>query len=173
MGLIRIPLCFLIFRALLGFPKPSDPSPLALAHPYTASSSANVVIQAAAPSSRRTRVFKYDVFISFRGTDTRNTFVDHLYNHLIRKGIFTFKDDNTLEQGQPISSQLLDAIRESRISIVFSREYPTSTWCLDEMAAILDCQTDSNQVVFPVFYDVDPSDVRKQSGVYEDAFVSL
>ncbi|XP_029144333.1 TMV resistance protein N [Arachis hypogaea] len=119
------------------------------------------------------RICKYDVFISFRGADTRNTFVDHLYNHLIRKGIFIFKDDKTLEQGQPISSQLMQAIRDSRVSIVvFSKEYPTSTWCLDEMAAIVDCQREFNQAILPVFYDVDPSHVRKQNGVYHDAFIS-
>ncbi|QHO31495.1 TMV resistance protein N [Arachis hypogaea] len=119
------------------------------------------------------RICKYDVFISFRGADTRNTIVDHLYNHLIRKGIFTFKDDKTLEQGQPISSQLMQAIRDSRVSIVvFSKEYPTSSWCLDEMAAIVDCQREFNQAILPVFYDVDPSHVRKQNGVYHDAFIS-
>ena len=121
------------------------------------------------PSSRR--ICNYDVFLSFRGDDTRNNFTDHLYNHLIRKGIFTFKDDKRLEKGQPISSQLLQAIRDSRVSIViFSRDYAASTWCLEEMAAIVDCHKELKQIVFPVFYDVDPSHVRKQDGAYEDAF---
>ncbi|KAL1299267.1 hypothetical protein AAHE18_18G096800 [Arachis hypogaea] len=133
--------------------------------------SSNRIESSSATAPRR--ICKCDVFISFRGPDTRNTLVDHLYNHLIRKGIFTFKDDKTLEQGQPISSQLLQAIRDSRISIVvFSPDYAASTWCLDEMAAIVDCQREFNQAVFPVFYDVDPSHVRKQNGVYQEAFIS-
>ncbi|KAK2414713.1 disease resistance protein RPV1 [Trifolium repens] len=116
--------------------------------------------------------YEYDVFISFRGSDTRNTFVDHLYSHLIRKGIFTFKDDKLLQKGESISPQLLHAIQHSRVSIiVFSKDYASSTWCLDEMAAIADCRADLKQIVFPVFYDVDPSHVRKQNGVYESAFV--
>ncbi|MED6173527.1 hypothetical protein PIB30_060289 [Stylosanthes scabra] len=159
------------FKALLGFPKPSDPSPLA--HPYTASAStsANVIIQAAASSSRRTCVFKYDVFLSFRGTDTRNTFVDHLYNNLVKKGVVTFMDDKRLEKGEPISSQLIDAIRDSRVSIVvFSRDYAGSAWCLEEMATIAESEKELGQKVFSIFYDVDPSHVRKQSGVYETAF---
>jgi hypothetical protein len=112
------------------------------------------------------------VFISFRGSDTRNTFVDHLYAHLIRRGIFIFKDDKQLQKGESISPQLLQAIQHSRVSIVvFSKDYASSTWCLDEMAAIADCRAGLKQIVFPVFYDVDPSHVRKQNGVYESAFV--
>jgi hypothetical protein len=116
--------------------------------------------------------YKYDVFISFRGVDTRNTFVDHLYAHLTRKGILAFKDDKLLQKGESISSQLLQAIKDSRVSIVvFSKDYASSTWCLDEMTAIHECSKRLKQVVFPVFCDIDPSHVRKQNGVYEDAFV--
>jgi len=118
--------------------------------------------------------YKYDVFISFRGPDTRNSFVDHVCSHLLRKGIFVFKDDHKLRKGESISSQLPEAIRSSRISIiVFSQDYPSSLWCLDEMATIASCQQQSNQTVFPVFYHVDPSHVRHQNGVYEKAFHSL
>ena len=122
------------------------------------------------PSSRRD--YKHDVFLSFRGTDTRNNFTDHLYNNLIRKGIFAFKDDEKLEKGEPISSQLLQAVKDSRVSIiVFSKDYAGSTWCLEEMATIAECKRELGQTVFSIFYDVDPSDVRKQTGAYENAFV--
>ncbi|XP_058779817.1 disease resistance protein RPV1-like isoform X2 [Vicia villosa] len=114
---------------------------------------------------------RYDVFISFRGPDTRNNFVDHLYDHLTRKGIFAFKDDKRLEKGESLSPQLLQAIKNSRISIVvFSERYAESTWCLEEMATIAECRIEFNQKVFPVFYDVDPSHVRKQIGVYQNSF---
>ncbi|TKY48959.1 TMV resistance protein N [Spatholobus suberectus] len=115
--------------------------------------------------------YRYDVFISFRGPDTRNTFVDHLYAHLIRKGIFVFKDDKKLQKGESISAQLMQAIKDSRLSIiVFSKDYAASTWCLDEMAFIADCKQQAKQTVFSVFYDVDPSEVRSQCGVYQNAF---
>ncbi|XP_058779838.1 disease resistance protein RUN1-like [Vicia villosa] len=124
-------------------------------------------------NSSSLRVCKYDVFLSFRGTDTRNTFIDHLYHHLIRKGISVFKDDQTLQKGESISPQLLQAIRDSRVSIVvFSKYYSNSTWCLNEMAAIADCHTQFNQTVIPVFYNVDPSHVRKQIGLFEISFKS-
>ena len=122
--------------------------------------------------SDRIQSYRYDVFISFRGSDTRNSFVDHLYAHLTRKGISTFKDDKQLQKGEAISPQLLQAIQQSHISIVvFSEDYASSTWCLDEMAAINESRIYLKQVVFPVFYDVDPSHVKKQNGVYENAFV--
>jgi len=116
--------------------------------------------------------YRYDVFISFRGVDTRDTFADHLYAHLTRKGIFTFKDDQQLQKGESISLQLRQAIQDSRVSIVvFSKDYAASTWCLDEMTVIAECLTKLKQIVLPVFYYVDPSHVRKQNGMYKKAFV--
>ncbi|XP_031255494.1 toll/interleukin-1 receptor-like protein [Pistacia vera] len=114
---------------------------------------------------------KYDVFLSFRGEDTRKNFTDHLYAALHQKGIFTFRDDEELERGTEISSELLKAIEESRFSIVIlSKNYASSTWCLDELAKIVECMEVKEQKVFPVFYGVDPSEVRKQTGEFEKAF---
>nr|WIL59966.1 nodulation protein [Melilotus officinalis] len=113
-------------------------------------------------SSQSQRICKYDVFLSFRGPDTRNTFMDHLYHNLIKKGISVFKDDQSLRVGESISEQLIQAIQDSRVSIVvFSKRYADSSWCLDEMAAIAECRREFKQTVIPVFYDVDPSHVRK------------
>ncbi|KAL7261341.1 hypothetical protein ACSBR1_006899 [Camellia fascicularis] len=83
------------------------------------------------PSSSQ---FRYDVFLSFRGIDTRHNFISHLYKELIREGIETFKDDSELERGKEISPDLLEAIEESRYSIVvISKNYVSSKWCLDEL----------------------------------------
>ena len=118
-------------------------------------------------SFRRT----YDVFLSFRGTDTCKTFVDNLYTALAHEGIFTFRDDPTLERGS-ISSELIRAIEESRIAVViFSRSYASSSFCLDELVTILKCREEMGQTVIPVFYHVDPSDVRCQQGSFAEAFV--
>ncbi|XP_041025288.1 disease resistance protein RUN1-like [Juglans microcarpa x Juglans regia] len=111
----------------------------------------------------------HDVFLSFRGEDTRNTFTGHLYNALVIKGIKTFRDDVDLQKGDEISPVLLEAIEQSKISIiVFSKNYATSTWCLDELVKILDCRKSMGQMVRPIFHDVDPSDVRKQFGEVMD-----
>ncbi|VVA31367.1 PREDICTED: TMV resistance [Prunus dulcis] len=111
----------------------------------------------------------FDVFVSFRTEDTGKNFTDHLYTALDQKGIVTFRHD-ALERGKPISTEILKTIRESRFSIVvFSRSYACSNRCLDELVGILECMKSKGQTVFPVFYDVDPSDVRKQKGCFEKA----
>uniref|UniRef100_A0A2K1R5T8 TIR domain-containing protein n=1 Tax=Populus trichocarpa TaxID=3694 RepID=A0A2K1R5T8_POPTR len=113
----------------------------------------------------------YDVFLSFRGEDARKNFTDHLYFALKDAGINTFRDDNGLRRGEDISTELLQAIQKSRISvIVFSRNYANSRWCLEELVKIMECRRSFRQLVFPIFYDVDPSDVRKQTGSFAEAF---
>ena len=123
-------------------------------------------------SSSSTVQWKYDVFISFRGEDTRNNFTDHLYNALIGKGINTFRDDEKLERGKPISLELSKAIEESRFTVVIlSKDYASSPWCLDELAKIIACKKEMGMIVLPVFHYVEPSDVRKQMGTFAQAFV--
>ncbi|WKA00137.1 hypothetical protein VitviT2T_018526 [Vitis vinifera] len=120
------------------------------------------------PSIPRTST--YDVFLSFRGEDTRYNFTDHLYSALGRRGIRTFRDDK-LRRGEVIAPELLKAIEESRSSvIVFSENYARSRWCLDELVKIMECQKDLGHAVFPIFYHVDPSHVRKQEGSFGEAF---
>ncbi|XP_016649669.1 PREDICTED: TMV resistance protein N-like [Prunus mume] len=115
----------------------------------------------------------YDVFLSFRGEDTRTNFTDHLYKALSDKGIYTFID-RELTRGEEISPALVRAIEESRISlIVFSENYASSSWCLDELVEILRCKNSKKQIVWPIFYKVDPSDVRKQTNSFGDAFKGL
>ncbi|XP_030967972.1 TMV resistance protein N-like isoform X2 [Quercus lobata] len=115
--------------------------------------------------------WKYDVFLSFRGEDTRNNFTDHLYAALDQKGIKTFRDDEGLERGKPISPKLLNAIEKSKFAIiVLSRNYASSSWCLDELVKIVECKKKTRLTILPVFYGVDPSDVRKQKGSFAKAF---
>ncbi|KAJ7015617.1 disease resistance protein RUN1-like [Populus alba x Populus x berolinensis] len=126
------------------------------------------------PESSRSRPEgAYDVFLSFRGEDTRKTFTDHLYTALVQAGIHTFRDDDELLRGEEISGYLLRAIQESKISIVvFSKGYASSRWCLNELVEILKCKNrKTGQIVLPIFYDIDPSYVRKQNGNFAEAFV--
>ena len=110
--------------------------------------------------------YKYDVFLSFRGEDTRHGFTGHLYKSLIEKRINTFIDDE-LTRGNEISQALLQVIDESKLSlIVFSENYASSKWCLDELVHIIECRRSKNQLVRPIFYKVEPSDVRHQRGSF-------
>ncbi|KAI3496951.1 hypothetical protein L1887_39329 [Cichorium endivia] len=51
-----------------------------------------------------------------------------------------------------------------------SKNYASSSWCLDELVKIIECQKSSEHTAYPVFYDVEPSEVRKQSGTVGEAF---
>ncbi|KAL5845763.1 hypothetical protein ACOSQ3_009287 [Xanthoceras sorbifolium] len=114
-----------------------------------------------------THSFKHEVFLSFRGEDTRHGFTSHLYHALRQKQIETFIDDQ-LVRGDEISPALLRAIEESRISVViFSKDYASSKWCLRELAEIIKYMKMNKQIVVPVFYHVDPSHVRKQIGSFK------
>ncbi|KAF3616833.1 putative TMV resistance protein N-like isoform X2 [Capsicum annuum] len=125
-------------------------------------------------SSSASLHFSYDVFLSFRGEDTRKTFTGHLYSRLCQVGINTFIDDEELRKGEVISMELEKAIEVSRVSIVvFSKNYASSSWCLDELVKILECRHKLKQLVLPVFYDVHPSQVRKQTGCFGEALVAL
>ena len=104
---------------------------------------------------------------SFRGSDTRKKFTSHLYEALKRNGITTFRDDESLERGEFISPELMRAIEESRFAVVIcSKNYASSSWCLTELAKIVECMDKKKLTVRPVFYDVDPSDVRKLRGTF-------
>ena len=82
----------------------------------------------------------YDVFLSFRGEDTREGFTSHLYKALCDKGFHTFIDDK-LRRGEEISKELIQAIKNSMILvIVFSENYTESKWYLDELAEIVKCR---------------------------------
>ncbi|PWA42613.1 toll/interleukin-1 receptor (TIR) domain-containing protein [Artemisia annua] len=115
--------------------------------------------------------FKYDVFLSFRGEDTRNSFVGHLYQALKQKGIQTYKDEEEIKQGKTIKDQLIKSMEDSRFYIiVFSKTYASSSWCLDELVKIMECKKTTEQNVYPVFFDVEPTEVRMQSGAVKEAF---
>ncbi|TYI03302.1 hypothetical protein ES332_A11G328900v1 [Gossypium tomentosum] len=74
-------------------------------------------------NSSMVKATRYDVFLNFRGEDTRHGFTSHLYKDL----------------GDEISGALLTVIKESRVSvIVFSKDYVSSKWCLEDLVKIMD-----------------------------------
>ena len=124
-----------------------------------------VLTDEGASSSSSTCRWKYNVFLSFRGEDTRTGFTTYLYEALEQKGINTFMDDK-LPRGEEISAELLKTIEESMILvIVFSKNYAESKWCLDELVKIVECSENDQMVLLrPIFYNVEPSEVRNQLG---------
>ena len=130
-------------------------------------------VSSSLPSSSSTSGcnYEYEVFLSFRGAETRKTFTDHLYTALKKKGIYTFRDDEQLERGTFINEELSKAIKESRFAIVIiSNDYASSSWCLTELAKIIECMEMKKLTILPVFHYVDPSDVRNQRGTFAETF---
>ncbi|XP_048128149.1 jacalin-related lectin 4-like isoform X1 [Rhodamnia argentea] len=126
-------------------------------------------------SSASIHQWKYDVFVSFRGKDIRKTFAAHLFHALRQAGIYYFRDNEKLETGIFIEPKLLDAIRHSRVAlVVFTTNYADSRWCLNELVEVLECnrrfRDHQGHVVLPIFYDVEPGDIRRQSGRFGDGF---
>ena len=122
-------------------------------------------------SQIQSSVTSWDVFLSFRGEDTRFKFTSHLYAALQGHGIRTFMDDPELRTGEVISAGLLQAIQESKTYIiVLSENYASSPWCLDELVEIYKCYERMKRLVIVVFYNVDPSAVRQQTGSFKKAF---
>ncbi|XP_030446464.2 disease resistance protein L6-like [Syzygium oleosum] len=117
----------------------------------------------------------YYVFLSFRGSDTRRTFTDHLYHRLVEVGLhrpnFVFRDDENLRYGEPIADNLLSAIEHSKVSIpIISENYAASEWCLRELVHIMECKESRGQIVLPVLYGVEPKDVKHMLGKFGKAF---
>ncbi|XP_068473769.1 disease resistance protein RPV1-like [Phaseolus vulgaris] len=112
---------------------------------------------------------KYDVFVNFRGEDIRHSFLGYLTEAFHQHKIYAFVDDK-LGKGDEIWPSLVGAIKGSLISLtIFSENYASSRWCLEELVQILEFREKYGQIVLPVFYHVYPKDVRHQKRSYEKA----
>ncbi|CAN6544779.1 unnamed protein product [Malus baccata var. baccata] len=93
----------------------------------------------------------------------------HLHHALLSKNIETYIDCR-IHRGDEIAPSLLDAIEKSKLSvIIFSQKFASSSWCLIEPVHIMECKKKNGQFVVPIFYDISPSDLRKENGIYANA----
>ena len=118
---------------------------------------------AAASSSQRCS----DVFLSFRGEDTRNNFTAYLDQELRTQRIDCFIDKEKIERGKAISPALVAATENSMFSIiVLSEDYahlPGGAWR----------SWWRYWSANPIFYNVDPSDVRNHRGKLEKHWLNM
>ncbi|OWM86649.1 hypothetical protein CDL15_Pgr015684 [Punica granatum] len=124
-----------------------------------------------ASSPRRRTGATYQVFLSFRGPDTRQGFTDVLYHALVDAGIRVFRDDEELRKGEEIGEELLRAIDDSKIyAPIFSRGYAYSKWCLIELTKMFESKNRSDgKKIVPIFYDVTVDDVKLKTELYAGA----
>lgn len=98
----------------------------------------------------------------------------------MRAGFHVFKCDNDdddngdIEKRVDLKSRLKKGIEQLRMSvIVLSQNYASSEKCLDELVMILEQKRNFGHIVLPVFFDVDPSDVRKQKASFGEEYFRI
>ncbi|GLJ23046.1 hypothetical protein SUGI_0434910 [Cryptomeria japonica] len=141
-----------------------------MATPNESSNAFEEVVPKFSSSSKPRKRVPCDIFINHRGPDTKHTLATSIYHTLKPMGLEVFLDDLELELGDFIPSEIQDAMTNSFLHIaIISPKYAESPWCLAELSFALK----SGKKIIPVFYKVDPSDIRwiaKGKGVYSDAF---
>ena len=95
-------------------------------------------------------------------------FVAHLDEALRAAGLNPFLDKASLRKGHPAFTSIEGALEVAKIHVaVVSKGYAESKYCLNELVAIMR----SGKPVVPVFYDVEPAQVRcVESGPFAAAF---
>jgi hypothetical protein len=111
---------------------------------------------------------QYDVFINHRGPDVKKAFVGHLNGALRRDGFRPFLDAKSIGQGRHVFISIDTALKGACVHVaVFSKRYAESKYCLNELCDMLR----SDQVILPVFYGVNPEDLRWiDNGPFKDGF---
>ncbi|KAM6566610.1 hypothetical protein CsatA_025738 [Cannabis sativa] len=109
---------------------------------------------------------EFDVYFSFSTQDPQKHITEFTNKSLVIDGIRTFRDENqVLQRGLQLEQQRKEAIQTSRIAILLlSQEYLSSEFCLEELVLILRCRERWGMIVVPIFYDLNPSDLRKARG---------
>jgi len=110
----------------------------------------------------------YDVLINFNGEEIRNKFVSHLDYTLSTFGFTTFLHEENAVKGMNIEEHILNLCRVA--IVVFTETYSQSAWCLHQLQQIIKWHETYCRHVLPIYYEIEPSDVRLQKGHFGKAF---
>jgi len=110
----------------------------------------------------------YDVLINFTGEDIRIKFVSHLDSALTSVGLTTLLHHDNVVKSMHIQQPILNRCRVT--IVVFTKTYSESVWCLHQLQQIIEWHQTYCRHVLPVYYEIQPSDVRLQKGDFGKAF---
>ncbi|KAK7286739.1 hypothetical protein RJT34_21952 [Clitoria ternatea] len=120
------------------------------------------------------RVYLHDAGESIPTPDRFVPDLDYLLSEAgVITNLSTAFSEKTLEE---IRSHLRQAVESSQCElalVVFSRNCTDSSRYLDVLQLIVDCHNDYGLVILPIFYGVDPCDVRNQTGDFGKALEEL
>ncbi|GLJ15771.1 hypothetical protein SUGI_0259690 [Cryptomeria japonica] len=123
-----------------------------------------------AEPSTVTEDIPYDVFINHCGPDVKETFAKRIFETLNDTGLKVFLDKYSLQAGDQVTAEIQAAMSSASIHIaIFSQNYVQSPWCLAELSFMLK----TGIQIIPVFYHVQPSDLRwadQGKGIYAKSF---
>ncbi|XP_020869621.1 disease resistance protein TAO1 isoform X1 [Arabidopsis lyrata subsp. lyrata] len=123
----------------------------------------------ASVSNPRSRV-KWDAFLSFQ-RDTSHNFTDPLYEALVKKELRVWNDDLERGDNDELRPSLVEAIEDSvAFVVVLSPNYANSHLRLEELAKLCHLRSSLELLVFPIFYEVQPWEVRTHNGPFEKDF---
>ncbi|GLJ34589.1 hypothetical protein SUGI_0695690 [Cryptomeria japonica] len=118
------------------------------------------------PSTSAMKNLPY-VYINHHSPDVKETLATTLSNTLNRMGLRVFFDSEEFEFGDSLPKEIEEAIRSASLHLaIFSKNYAQSPRCLAELSLMLKTVT---QIV-PVFYHIQPDEVRYAKGVFANAF---
>lgn len=111
---------------------------------------------------------EWDVFLNHRGPDVKDGFAAHLEEALGYAGLNAFLDKKSLEPADLAFESIMDALKSAKVHVaILSKGYADSKYCLSELVAIMG----SGKPVIPVFYDVEPCELRRvEKGRFAEAF---
>ncbi|KAH7428288.1 hypothetical protein KP509_10G085000 [Ceratopteris richardii] len=116
---------------------------------------------------RRNPAQGYNVFICYVGQDTKRNMVSVLRGRLHFMGITCF-DNYEMNHEPEINPHIEEAITKSKVYVIsFTKNFASSKRCLEEARLIMNMQRSSStssttRTVIPIFYDVQPCEVRHQ-----------
>ncbi|XP_031489228.1 disease resistance protein RPV1-like isoform X2 [Nymphaea colorata] len=115
---------------------------------------------------------EFDAHVSFRrkkSSKRQQRFTNLLYAAFARECIKTSREhgEDEEEGGDQEVGKVVAAVERSEVFVpIFSRSFAESSRCLMEVEKMVECK----RRILPIFFDVDPSDVRRQRGPFEQPF---